>query len=149
MRAGLGWADAGVRTYMQSEFYRGNDVKSGKAIVTNMFSTPSNDYHAMQLKPIQKLYTLNGLMEFEPLADKTITAFRLRMEERFVAPGRVRDVGDRLLFCATLALTVKGRRGALTDCPRSCVGCYRRDHLQSAYGFSGDRSRCGADPQWG
>lgn len=78
-RVSSGLADAEV---LQSEFYKVNDIKSGKAIVSNMFSTLSNDYHAMQLKPIQKHYTLHALMDFEPLVDKTIDTFRQEIEKR-------------------------------------------------------------------
>ena len=88
----------------QSDFYRVNDVKNGRVITANVFSTPSNDYHAMQLKPIQRHYTLNALMEFEPLVDKTISMFKQAMEERFVGPGKVCNIGDWLLFCATPTL---------------------------------------------
>lgn len=120
-RVSSGLADAEV---LQSEFYKVNDIKSGKAIVSNMFSTLSNDYHAMQLKPIQKHYTLHALMDFEPLVDKTIDTFRQEIEKRFVSPGKLCNIGDWLLFCAAPTLTVKERREALlTDYPRSCVGC--------------------------
>ncbi len=125
---------------MQSEFYKVNDVKSGKAIVSNMFSTLSNDYHAMQLKPIQRHYTLNALMDFELLVDKTISTFRQKIEERFVGPGKVCNIGDWLLYCATPILTVKGSWVWLTDSTHSCVGCYRRDNLQPAHGLLGNRS---------
>ncbi|KAI9875760.1 MAG: hypothetical protein M1830_008016, partial [Pleopsidium flavum] len=78
--------------YLKSEFYKVNDVKSGQAIFSNIFSTLSNEFHAMQLKPIQKHYTPNGLMDFEPLVDKTISTFTQKIEEKFVNPGKVGQI---------------------------------------------------------
>jgi len=104
-RVGSGLADAQV---LQSELYKVNDVKTGKAIVSNMFSTLSNDYHAMQLKPVQKHYTLNALMDFEPLVDKTIDTFRQEMEKRFVGPGKVCNIWR---LAAVLCYTYPYRQG--------------------------------------
>lgn len=96
---------------MQSGFYKVNDVKSGKGILSNIFGTLSNEFHAMQLRPIQKLYTLQGLTEFEPLIDKTILRFRQKVEEEFVVPGKVCSIDRWLLYCATHSINI----GDVTD----------------------------------
>lgn len=91
---------------MQSGFYKVNDVKSGKAILSNIFGTLSNEFHAMQLRPIQRLYTLQGLTGSEPLIDKTILRFRKKVEEEFVVPGKVCSIDKWLLYCATHSMSI-------------------------------------------
>ena len=132
---------------MQSEFYKVNDVKNGKAIVSNMFSTLSNDFHNMQLKPVAKHYTANALMEFEPLVDQTIGIFRQKIEEKFVSTGKVCDIDNWLLYCTEPASACTGEGDAVADWTHSCVGCYGRHDFQSAHGFPGDWRRCGTYPQ--
>ena len=64
-----------------------------------MFGTRSNEFHAAQVRPVQKHYTMNSMKEMEPLVDKTIQLFTQRMDEAFVKNGQVCAMDDWLIYC--------------------------------------------------
>ena len=126
---------------LQSDFYTVNDVKNGKQIIENLFGTKSNSFHDQQVKPIQRHYTMNSLLDFEPLVDKTIGTFTQKLDSNFVETGKICSIDDWLLYCRRLSFYQLGLPRRLTV-RRSCVGCHRRNHLQSAHGVFGDWERC-------
>ncbi|KAJ9633926.1 hypothetical protein H2201_008599 [Coniosporium apollinis] len=86
--------------YAKSDFYSVNDVLQDGHIIQNVFSTRSNAFHAKYMRPIQKLYSMSGILSLEPLADTTISIFCRRLEELFVDRPNTCDIGDWLLYYA-------------------------------------------------
>lgn len=84
---------------MQSDFYPVNDVLANGVRIANMFGTKSNEYHNAQVKPIQKYYTMNGVMQCEPLVDRTTERFIHILDTKFVKPSTVLKLDDWLLYC--------------------------------------------------
>lgn len=71
------------------------------SIVTNVFSTRDNTFHANKLRPVQKLYSLNAAKEFQPMMDASIETLCSQLEERFMDganKGKTCDVADWIAF---------------------------------------------------
>lgn len=68
----------------QSKYYTLNDTKIGRKIISNVFSTLSNEFHSEQLRPIQKFYKMSSLLPTEPLVDQTILSFIQKLDDEFV-----------------------------------------------------------------
>ena len=71
------------------------------SIVTNVFSTRDNTFHANKLRPVQKLYSLNAAKEFQPMMDASIETLCSQLEERFMDganKSKTCDVADWIAF---------------------------------------------------
>ncbi|CAF9903459.1 MAG: hypothetical protein GOMPHAMPRED_000275 [Gomphillus americanus] len=84
--------------FIKSDFYPVNDVLANGVRIANMFGTKSNEYHNAQVKPIQKYYTMNGVMQCEPLVDRTTERFIHILDTKFVKPSTVLKLDDWLLY---------------------------------------------------
>jgi cytochrome P450 len=71
----------------------------GKAIIHNVFSTQSNEYHSQLMRPIAKYYKMSSLLKFEPIIDRTINFFCKRLAEEFIN-GATCKLDEWLLFFA-------------------------------------------------
>jgi hypothetical protein len=65
--------------------------------IENIFGTRSNVFHAKYLKPYQKYFTMNTILEKEHLADNIVLSLCGQLENRFVNgqnAGKTADIAD-------------------------------------------------------
>ncbi|KAL9113808.1 MAG: hypothetical protein Q9187_007568, partial [Circinaria calcarea] len=84
--------------FVKTDFYSVNDVKMGPNTISNIFATRSNEFHAAQVRPIQQFYTMNGVKEFEPLVDNTISVLLGKIDEQFANSGKTLSLDFWLLY---------------------------------------------------
>ena len=88
-----------ILTGLQSNFYTVNDVVVDGHRISNVFGTQSNDFHSAQIKPIQKYYTMSGVLACEPLVDRTTQRFLHILDTRFEKTKASCKLEDWLLYC--------------------------------------------------
>lgn len=84
-----------------------NDIVQDGHVIENIFSTRDQDFHAKSMRPIQKMYTMNGILTVEYLADKAIATLCRRLEEECMDGNnadRICDIGAWLLWCKQCCL---------------------------------------------
>ena len=64
-----------------------------------MFGTKSNEYHNAQIKPVTKYYSINAVVQCEPLVDRTTERFLDILDTQFAKPGNILKLDDWLLYC--------------------------------------------------
>ncbi|KAF1955011.1 cytochrome P450 [Byssothecium circinans] len=91
-------------TFRKSEFYSVNDaMQPDGTMVQNIFGTRSNEFHSKQIKPIQKLYSLQASQKLEPMMNDTIQILCSELEQRFMTGENKRktcDIADWISFFA-------------------------------------------------
>ncbi|PVH93928.1 cytochrome P450 [Periconia macrospinosa] len=73
------------------------------SIVSNIFATRDNDFHSKQLRPVQKLYSLQAAQNFQPMLDASTETLCHQLEQRFIEganKGKVCDIADWISFFA-------------------------------------------------
>ncbi|KAF2119518.1 cytochrome P450 [Lophiotrema nucula] len=88
-------------TFIKSDYYTVNDALQDGHLIQNIFSTRSNEFHSRQLKPVQKLYSLQSAQELEPLMNNTVRALCDELESRFMEgknKGKTCDIADWISF---------------------------------------------------
>ena len=68
----------------------------------HIFSTRSNQFHLEQLTPIQKFYSIQGVLHYEKLIDKAMILLCEQLEARFIDganAGKTCDMADWISFC--------------------------------------------------
>ncbi|CAI6334871.1 unnamed protein product [Periconia digitata] len=89
-------------TYRKSDFYTINDaMQPDGSIVSNLFATRDNEFHAQKLRPVQKLYSLQNAREFQPMMDASLESLCHQLEERFVEganTGKTCDIADWISY---------------------------------------------------
>ncbi|KAF2729301.1 cytochrome P450 [Polyplosphaeria fusca] len=88
-------------TFIKSDYYTINDALQDGHLIQNLFSTRDNDFHARSLKPIQKLFSVQGSLELEPLMNDTIRSLCDQLETRFMQgsnAGKTCDIADWISY---------------------------------------------------
>lgn len=70
--------------------------------IEHIFSTRSNEFHLEQLAPVQKFYSLQGVLSYEGLMDRAIETLAEQLDARFVHganAGKTCDIADWLSYC--------------------------------------------------
>ena len=94
----------------------------------HIFSTRSNQFHLAQLTPIQKFYSLQGVLAYENLVDRAMLLLCEQLETRFVDganAAKTFDIADWISYCelhlsANFSFIYKGvlvRESLLTAMP--------------------------------
>ena len=108
----------------------------------HIFSTRSNQFHLAQLTPIQKFYSIQGVLAYENLVDRAMLLLCEQLENRFVNganAAKTFDIADWISYCevhlsANFSFIYKGvlvREGMLTARPLiSFLGSPGRDHVE-------------------
>lgn len=79
-----------------------NDVLINGKRLANIFNTRDLAWHAQQIKPIFKFFSMSRLMDIEPLLDATINMLTFKLNEKFVdgpSKGKVCMMDDWLGWC--------------------------------------------------
>lgn len=86
---------------LESAFYSVSDlVQDGKRF-PNQFSVLDEAWHTRTTKPINKLYSLQNVLAYEPLMDSTISELIEKLHERFVRPVKACDMDNWLHYCGS------------------------------------------------
>ncbi|KAM0543294.1 hypothetical protein ACHAPJ_012378 [Fusarium lateritium] len=83
--------------FVKSNFYEVADAMSNGMRLENVFSTRSNAFHGRYMKPYQKFFSMNTILEKEHLADKMVLLLCEQLENRFVKgnnKGKTADLAD-------------------------------------------------------
>ena len=108
----------------------------------HIFSTRCNQFHLAQLTPIQKFYSIQGVLAYENIVDRAMLLLCEQLENRFVNganAAKTFDIADWISYCefhlsANFSFIYKGvlvREGMLTVMPLSSfLGSPGRDHLK-------------------
>lgn len=68
----------------------------------HIFSTRSNQFHLEQLTPIQKFYSIQGVLAYENLIDRAMLLLCEQLESRFIeGPNghQAFDMADWISYC--------------------------------------------------
>lgn len=82
--------------------YRPNDVLMNGHRMSNIFNTQDEAWHNKHLRPIRSLWSINKVLEYEPLIDETLNKFMNKLDARFVDgdnAGKVCLADDWMAFC--------------------------------------------------
>ncbi|CAM1511888.1 Fc.00g094010.m01.CDS01 [Cosmosporella sp. VM-42] len=89
--------------FVKSDFYEVGDAISNGQRIENVFSTRSNEFHGRYMKPYQKYFSMNTILEKEHLVDKMVLSLCQQLENRFVDgrnAGKTADLADWIEYCA-------------------------------------------------
>ncbi|KAF4982904.1 hypothetical protein FDECE_17421 [Fusarium decemcellulare] len=89
--------------YVKSEFYEVADAMSNGHRMENVLSTRSNAFHGRYMKPYQKHFSMNAILEKEHLVDKMVLLLCQQLENRYVEgqnKGKTADLADWIEYCA-------------------------------------------------
>ena len=92
----------GSRTLLtdpQSEMYRPNDVLMNGHRISNIFNTQDEQWHNKYLRPIRNLWSINKVLEYEPLIDETLNKFVEKLGTKFADGKTVCPADEWLSFC--------------------------------------------------
>ncbi|KAF2501879.1 cytochrome P450 [Lophium mytilinum] len=70
--------------FVKSDLYRVADAHNDGKLVESIFSTRSNAFHSMYIKPVQKSFAIGSILKMEPLVDSTLESLCEHIEERFI-----------------------------------------------------------------
>ncbi|KAK2766812.1 hypothetical protein FQN54_006126 [Arachnomyces sp. PD_36] len=70
--------------WKKSDMYRPNDVLLNGQRMSNIFNTQDENWHNKYLRPIRNLWSLNKVLEYEPLVDETLNKFLAKIDSKFV-----------------------------------------------------------------
>jgi hypothetical protein len=106
-------------TFLKSDYYRCvcylkvesqilmrrsiNDAPQDGHIIQNMFSTRSNEYHSKTVRPVQRLYSHQNVLQLEDLMDNDLSMLCTQLESRFmkgVNKNKTCDIADWISFFA-------------------------------------------------
>lgn len=108
----------------------------------HIFSTRSNQFHLAQLTPIQKFYSIQGVLAYENLVDRAMLLLCEQLENRFVNganAAKAFDIADWISYCELhlsacfilVCRIVQAREAMLTAMPLiSLLGSPGRDHVE-------------------
>lgn len=68
----------------------------------HIFSTRDNQFHLEQLTPIQKFYSIQGVLAYEDLIDRAMLLFCEQLEARFINgdnAGKICNLADWTSYC--------------------------------------------------
>lgn len=68
----------------------------------HIFSTRDNQFHLEQLTPIQKFYSIQGVLAYEDLIDRAMLLFCEQLEARFINgdnAGKTCNLADWTSYC--------------------------------------------------
>ncbi|OAA38812.1 Cytochrome P450 [Metarhizium rileyi] len=96
------YASTSKNAWKKSKMYRVNDVIVNGLRISNIFNTQDEEFHAKYAKPIGSFWTLNKILELEPLMDETIQTFVNKLGCKFadVDSGKVCMMDDWLTYFA-------------------------------------------------
>ncbi|KAM5351200.1 hypothetical protein ACJ41O_003923 [Fusarium nematophilum] len=109
------------KPWTKSGMYAVNDIIAEGKRISNIFNTPDHAWHAQQLKPINKFFSMSRLRDVEPFMDETINKFTAKLDKRFVAASgsecKVCMMEDWLAYLAwdTMANVAFGRHYGFLD----------------------------------
>ena len=86
--------------------YRPNDVVLNGQRMSNIFNTQDEDWHNKYLRPIRSLWSLNKVLEYEPLVDETLNKFLAKLDAKFIEgsdAGKVFPADKWLGYCRQLS----------------------------------------------
>lgn len=115
----------------QSDMYRSNDVLLNGQRISNIFNTQDETWHNKYLRPIRNLWTLNKVLEYEPLVDETLNKFLAKIDANFVegeGEGKTCPADEWMSYCRHMLpfcyLICQSRKAPwLINCIFSCMGC--------------------------
>ncbi|KAF4461115.1 Cytochrome P450 [Fusarium albosuccineum] len=104
----------------KSDMYMVNDVVVNGKRIANIFNARDHAWHAQQLKPISKFFSMSKLMDVEPLMDETINKFVAQLDEKFFkgsSSGGPCKMDEWLAYLAwdTMANVTFGRHYGFVD----------------------------------
>lgn len=68
----------------------------------HIFSTRDNQFHLEQLTPIQKFYSIQGVLAYEDLVDRAMLLFCEQLEDRFINgdnASKICNLADWTSYC--------------------------------------------------
>ena len=95
----------------QGDFYSACDALVHGNKMEHIFSTRSNQFHLEQLTPIQKFYSIQGVLAYEHLIDRAMLLLCEQLEARFVNganAGKSCDMADWISYCEFHLLAIFG-----------------------------------------
>ncbi|WAO88678.1 Hypothetical protein NCS54_00603600 [Fusarium falciforme] len=72
------------KAWVESDMYMINDVLINGKRLANIFNTRDLAWHAQQIKPISKFFSMSRLIDIEPLLDVTMNMLTSKLNEKFV-----------------------------------------------------------------
>lgn len=79
--------------------YRPNDVLINGHRLSNIFNSQDEHWHNKYLRPIRNLWSINKVLEYEPLIDETLNKFVEKLGAKFADAKTVCPADDWLGFC--------------------------------------------------
>ncbi|KAK3317824.1 cytochrome P450 [Cercophora scortea] len=90
-------------TFLKSSFYSASDSLIHGKKTEHIFSTRSNKFHLEQLTPVQKFYSIQGVLAYEDSIDRALLLLCEQLETRFVNganAGKTCDIADWISYFA-------------------------------------------------
>ncbi|MCJ1473076.1 hypothetical protein MMC13_001726 [Lambiella insularis] len=90
-------------TFCKSDFYSASDALVHGNKIEHIFSTRNNQFHSEQLAPIQKYYSIQGVLAYENLIDRAMLLLCEQLETRFINStnaGKICDIADWISYFA-------------------------------------------------
>lgn len=87
---------------VQGNFYSASDALVHGKKMEHIFSTRDNQFHLDQLTPIQKFYSIQGVLVYEDLIDRAMLLFCDQLEARFINgdnAGKICNLADWTSYC--------------------------------------------------
>ncbi|KAI3390263.1 hypothetical protein diail_10794, partial [Diaporthe ilicicola] len=75
---------ADKRRVLQGTFYSASDALVHGEKMVHIFSTRDNQFRLNQLTPIQKFYSIQGVLAYEDLINRSMLLFCEQLEDRFI-----------------------------------------------------------------
>lgn len=94
--------DANRGRVPQGNFYSASDALVHGRKMEHIFSTRDNQFHLEQLTPIQKFYSIQGVLAYEDLIDRAMLLFCEQLEGRFINgnnAGKTCNLADWTSYC--------------------------------------------------
>lgn len=87
---------------LYGNFYSASDTLVRGKKIEHIFSTRDNSFHLEQLTPIQRFYSIQGVLAYEDLIDRAMLLFCEQIEDRFINgdnAGKTCNLADWTSYC--------------------------------------------------
>ena len=92
--------------YLKSNQYRVAAGVSKGVVVPNIFSTTDKDFHAKLRRSVSAAFSLTGLIQYEPLVDRSVKVYLEEVDKRFAGKIGEEGIADLAEWNSYFALDV-------------------------------------------
>lgn len=128
-----------MMSFLMANEYRTSSTLKTKTGIINTFGR------------IRNLWSLNKVLEYEPLIDETLNKLLAKIDSKFVQEGKACPADEWMSYCRRMiylcpSLLLSNKRNFrhqfIDNCVFSCVGRHRKYHFRSPLWVYRPRERC-------